>query len=258
VTNLLELLGVTFGVPGRTLLAPLDLAVAPGSVTGLIGQNGSGKSTLLKLMARLEQPGAGAIRLGGRPIGSWGARAFAREVALMPQATPPADGMLVRELVALGRYPWVGPLGRMGPADRGAIAAALALAGVERFADRLVDTLSGGERQRAWLALLLAQEAKCLLLDEPTSALDVLHQVEILKLIRRLCHERGLTIVIVLHDVNMAARFCDTIVALHSGRKIFEGPAATVMNRDALRAIYDADFAIYAGPSGSCPICAVE
>ncbi len=131
--------------------------------------------------------------------------------------------MLARELIALGRYPWHGALGRFGEADRAKVEEAMALTATGPLADRLVDTLSGGERQRVWLAMLVAQDTQCLLLDEPTSALDIGYQIEVLALIRRLSHSKGLGVVIVLHDINMAARFCDEILALRAGRLIARG-----------------------------------
>lgn len=167
---------VTFRVPGRTLLHPLSLTFPAGKVTGLIGHNGSGKSTLLKMLGRHQAPSDGEVLLDGQPLDSWGSKAFARKVAYLPQQLPPAEGMTVRELVAIGRYPWHGALGRFGAADREKVEEAIALVGLKPLAHRLVDSLSGGERQRAWIAMLVAQDSRCLLLDEPTSALDIAHR----------------------------------------------------------------------------------
>lgn len=224
-------------VPGRRLLDGITLNLPEGQVIALIGHNGSGKSTLLKVMAR-QVAAQGRIAFEGRPLSGWRARDYARRLAFLPQTTPPAEGMLVRELVALGRYPWHGALGRFGPRDHQAVAAAMQECGVGPFADRLVDTLSGGERQRVWLAMMVAQQAGTLLLDEPISALDIAHQVEVLALIRRMCHDQQRSAVIVLHDVNMAARFCDHIVALKRGRLAMQGSPAELIRPDALHAIY--------------------
>lgn len=224
-------------VPGRRLLDGITLNLPEGQVIALIGHNGSGKSTLLKVMAR-QVAAQGRIAFEGRPLSGWRARDYARRLAFLPQTTPPAEGMLVRELVALGRYPWHGALGRFGPRDHQAVAAAMQECGVAPFADRLVDTLSGGERQRVWLAMMVAQQAGTLLLDEPISALDIAHQVEVLALIRRMCHDQQRSAVIVLHDVNMAARFCDHIVALKRGRLAMQGSPAELIRPDALHAIY--------------------
>ncbi|GJD53458.1 Iron(3+)-hydroxamate import ATP-binding protein FhuC [Methylobacterium crusticola] len=246
--------GVAASAAGRRILEPLSLALPSGRVCGLIGHNGSGKSTLLKLLARQQAPDSGTIRFAGTPLPAWPGRALARRLAYLPQATGPAAGMLVREVVALGRYPWHGPLGRRGPGDRERIADAMALADVAPFADRLVETLSGGERQRAWLAMLVAQDAGCLLLDEPTSALDLAHQVEVLALVRRLSRERGTSVVVVLHDVNLAARFCDEILALQAGRLVARGTPGDLMTGTALAAIYGIPIGVLPRPGGGAPI----
>ncbi|MFC7051161.1 ATP-binding cassette domain-containing protein [Hansschlegelia quercus] len=244
----------SFAIAGRTLLQPLTLEFSPGLVTGLIGHNGSGKSTLLKLLARQQSASGGAVRYGGRPIESWGSRHFAREVAYLPQHPPAATGMKVKELVALGRYPWHGALGRFGAADAAAVEEAMELADVEIFADRMVDELSGGERQRVWLAMLVAQQARWLLLDEPISALDVAHQIDVLALVRRLSEARGLGVVVVLHEVNMAARFCDDIVALHTGRLIARGAPSRIVARDELSAIYGVGMHVLPHPVTGAPL----
>ncbi|MFC0201213.1 ABC transporter ATP-binding protein [Paracoccus rhizosphaerae] len=235
--TLFQIRNLSVEVPGRRLLDDLTLDLPAGRVIALIGHNGSGKSTLLKVLAR-QMPAHGHVAFEGRPLSHWRARDHARRLAFLPQTTPPAEGMLVRELVTLGRYPWHGALGRFGPADHAAVAAAMEECGVTRFADRLVDTLSGGERQRVWLAMMVAQQAGTLLLDEPISALDISHQVEVMDLVRRMCHAQGRSAVIVLHEVNMAARFCDHVVALKAGRLVLQGSPADLMRPAALQAIY--------------------
>ncbi|WP_152045998.1 ABC transporter ATP-binding protein [Aureimonas psammosilenae] len=249
-TALFILNGATFEVDGRRLLGPVDIAFPAGRMTGLIGRNGSGKSTLLKLLARQEDPSAGEVRLAGKALSDFAARAFAREVAFLPQTCPPVPGMLVEELVALGRYPWHGALGRVTEADRAAVAQAIDATGITEHARRDVESLSGGERQRAFIAMLIAQGSGALLLDEPISALDVAHQVEVLALLSSLCRERGLGIVVVLHDINLAARFCDRLVALRDGALIAEGPPAEVLDSVRLEAIYGQRFEILESPLG--------
>ncbi len=245
---------VSFRVPGRTLLHPLTLTFPAGKVTGLIGHNGSGKSTLLKMLGRHQKASGGEIMLGGQPLESWSSKAFARMVAYLPQQLPAAEGMTVRELVAIGRYPWHGALGRFGVADREKVDEAIALVGLKPLAQRLVDSLSGGERQRAWIAMLVAQDSQCLLLDEPTSALDIAHQVEVLALIHRLSQKRGLTVVAVLHDINMAARYCDHLVALRGGEMIAEGSAEALMNGEILERVYGIPMGILSHPAGGSPV----
>ncbi|MEC7792632.1 MAG: ATP-binding cassette domain-containing protein [Pseudomonadota bacterium] len=248
--TLFSLKNLTVDVPGRRLLHEVSLDLPAGRMIALIGHNGSGKSTLLKALAR-QIPATGDIRFEDRPLPDWSARDYARRLAFLPQTTPPAEGMLVRELVALGRYPWHGALGRFGPQDEAAVADAMQECGVTRFADRLVDTLSGGERQRVWLAMMVAQQASTLLLDEPISALDIAHAVEVLQLVRHMCHSQNRSAVIVLHDVNMAARYCDHIVALKGGRVALQGTPDDLMTPAALHDIYALQMEILSRPDGS-------
>lgn len=245
-----QLEGAAFHVEGKCLLEPLDLGFEEGRVYGLIGHNGSGKSTLLKMLARQQAASEGEIRFAGRPLQQWGSRELARQVAYLPQHLPPTESLLGRELVGFGRYPWHGLLGRQGPQDHAQIERAIGLTHTEDFAERLVDTLSGGERQRVWLAMLLAQESRFLLLDEPLAALDIAHQVEVLALVRKLCHELGLGVIIVLHDINMAARYCDHLIALHGGRLLAQGAPAEMMQSGTLEAIYGIPMQVMPHPGG--------
>ena len=221
-----------------TILEHVSLDFREGEVTALLGHNGSGKSTLLKLLARQMSPSSGEVLLKGKSFKTTGAREFARWVGYLPQHPPATDGLTVRELVALGRYPWRGPLGRYTDEDHRIIDRALTDTGLEYFQHRSVDTLSGGERQRAWIALLLAQQTRCLLLDEPISALDVKHQVETLRLVHYLAKERDLTVIVVLHDVDLASRFCDRLVALKAGKLVADGSPADIMDSGILETIY--------------------
>lgn len=248
---ILSIMDASFAIDGKVLLHPLRLDLPAGRSIALIGHNGSGKSTLLKLIGRQHPPTTGSIHFEGQPLESWGARAFARRLAYLPQRTPYAPGMLAKELVALGRYPWHGALGRFSATDKAKVDEAIDLTGIAPFAERMVDTLSGGERQRVWLAMLVAQDATCLLLDEPISALDIGHQLEVLSLTHDLCRQKGITIITVLHDVNMAARFCDRIVALHSGRLIADGTPQDIMTTNELARIYDVEMDILLHPSNN-------
>lgn len=221
----------------RRVIENLDLGVPAGRTVALIGHNGSGKSTLLKALARQIRSISGEILTLGRPQYAWSQRDHARALAYLPQYTPAAEGMTVRQLVALGRYPWHGALGRPSAEDRAAVEAAIIECGLSDYQGRLVDTLSGGERQRAWLAMLLAQGAKALLLDEPISALDIAHQIEVMSLVHRLS-EAGRSVVVVLHDVNLAARFADHVIALKEGKVVLNGSPAELMQPDALSRVY--------------------
>jgi len=253
-----ELDDVSFSLPGRHLLQQVSLQIPHGQMVGLIGHNGSGKSTLIKLLARQLVPAGGRLRLDGRPLAAWPERAFARHVAYLPQQLPAAESLTVRELVGFGRYPWHGLLGRFTADDRVHVDRALELTGTAGFAERLADQLSGGERQRIWLAMLLAQNSRYLLLDEPTSALDLAHQVEVLALVRDLSRHLGLGVVVVLHDINMAARYCDRLVALHGGRLLFSGTPAALMNPATLEAIYGIPMRVLQHPEAGQPIAVVH
>ncbi|SIO44322.1 ATP-binding cassette domain-containing protein [Paraburkholderia phenazinium] len=247
-SSLYQLSGVDFSIGDRLLLQSISLDIAPGQVVGLIGHNGSGKTSLMRLLARLHQPTRGSIHFDGAPLASWPHRRFAQQVAHLPQYTPSTDGLLVRELVALGRYPWHGALGRVTADDRERVEEAMAWTDVARYADRAVDNLSGGERQRVWLAMLIAQNSRCVLLDEPTSALDISHQIEVLGLIRSLCEKRGMTAIVVLHDVNMATRFCNELISLRGGKVLMQASPAEIMRPDSLEAIYGVPMGVLTDP----------
>ncbi|MEW6341982.1 MAG: ATP-binding cassette domain-containing protein [Paraburkholderia sp.] len=247
-SSLYQLSGVDFSIGDRLLLQSISLDIAPGQVVGLIGHNGSGKTSLMRLLARLHQPTRGSIHFDGMPLASWPHRRFAQQVAHLPQYTPSTDGLLVHELVALGRYPWHGALGRVTADDRERVEEAMAWTDVAHYAQRAVDSLSGGERQRVWLAMLIAQNSRCVLLDEPTSALDISHQIEVLGLIRSLCEKRGMTAIVVLHDVNMATRFCNELISLRGGKVLMQASPTEIMRPDSLEAIYGVPMGVLTDP----------
>ncbi|HHF3569776.1 TPA: ABC transporter ATP-binding protein [Haemophilus influenzae] len=227
---------ISFRIPQRTLLFPTSFTFDAGKVYGLIGHNGSGKSTLIKLMARQTQLSGGSISLDGKDIVRWNQREFAKRVAYLPQHLPAATNLTARELIGMGRYAWNGLFGRQTAADKQAIAEALHLTHTEKFADQLVDTLSGGERSRIWLAMLLAQ------------------QVEVMQLVHQLSRDLGLGVVIVIHDINLAARFCDHLVALHSGKLLVQGDAQQIVNPPSLEAIYGIRLNVIPHPQTQRPV----
>jgi len=251
---LFDLNAVSFRIGARVIVHPLTLALPQGRICGLVGPNGSGKSTLVKILARQQPASSGSVAVLGKQAADFTDREFARLVAYMPQFTPPADSLTVRELVSLGRFPWHGALGRFSDEDKAKVEQALDQTQMRSFALRAVDSLSGGERQRAWLAMMLAQDTRCLLLDEPTSALDVAHQVEILALVRDLSRERAMGVVVVLHDINMAARYCDEIVALREGRMVARGSRSEILDGAVLDRIYGLPMGILPHPSTGAPI----
>ncbi|WP_447957334.1 ATP-binding cassette domain-containing protein [Vreelandella sp. EE7] len=253
-----EVLNASFTIAGKPLLHAIEHTFEQGKVVGLIGHNGSGKSTLIKLLAQQQPLTEGAIHFDQRPLSQWGHREFARQVAYLPQQLPSAENLTSRELIGFGRYPWHGLLGRHTQKDKAAIERAIYLTHTEAFADRLVDTLSGGERQRVWLAMLLAQGSRFLLLDEPLAALDIAHQVEVLALVRKLCDELDLGVIIVLHDINMASRYCDELIALHSGRLLAQGTPGELMHAPTLEAIYGLPMQVIDHPSGHHSIAVAQ
>lgn len=248
---------ISHSIDGNEILSNISLEFPAGEVVALVGHNGSGKSSLLKMLARQFLPTAGSISYGGRDIRHYHERAFARSVAYLPQDVSTGSEMTIRELVGCGRYPWHGALGRFSKVDKEKVEEALRATHIEKLADRVVGTLSGGERQRAWIAMLVAQDARCLLLDEPTAALDVAHQIEVLTLVRRLAHEGGRSVVIVLHDINMAARFCDRIHALKRGRVVASGMPSAILAPNTLHEIYGINMNVISAPNLAHPLAYV-
>lgn len=244
---------LSFSLPERTLLHDINLQFAPNRVYGLIGHNGSGKSTLLKLLTRQIKPSKGSLLLDNRPAAAYSAREYARQVAYLPQHLPAATSLTARELVAMGRYAWSGLMGR-GADDQAAVEEAFALTHTERFAGQIVDTLSGGERSRIWLAMCLAQQSRFLLLDEPLAALDIAHQIEVMALVNSLSRRLNLGVVIVIHDINLAAQYCDELIALKQGRLLKQGRPSEIMTAAVLKEIYSVDMNIIAHPHSGRPV----
>ena len=229
--------GYGSGAAGRRVLHGVDLELAEGEHVALLGANGSGKSTLLRVISGVLAPVAGRVELFGRPIASWARGDLARRVTVLPQGMELPHGFRVSEIVALGRIPHARSWFASSAEDAAAVERALIDADVAQLADRSVHELSGGERQRVLVALALAQEPRLLLLDEPTAHLDVAHQLALMGLLERLRATRALTVVAVLHDLNLAARFADRAVVLHEGRLV---PAGSDRGRFDLHRLRDA------------------
>jgi len=229
---------VQFGYGGAFRLDLASFDVIEGEILGLVGPNSSGKTTLLRLLSKVHVPDRGEIRFRGRPLGDVSRVALAREVAVVPQEEPLAFSITVEELALMGRYPRAA--GRLfeGAEDLVSAREAMTLAGVLELGDHPVDTLAGGERQRALLARALAQEPRVLLLDEPTSHLDLLHQRHLVGLLRRLNRERGITVVFVSHDLNLAGELADRLLLLSAGRVVRLGPPREVLDEVVLEAAY--------------------
>ena len=232
----------------------LDLAVERGSFTVIVGPNGCGKSTLLRALARTMRPRAGRILLDGAPIAGMRGKEVARRVALLPQSPIAPEAITVGDLVARGRFPHQGLLRQWSPDDARAVAAALEATETVELRERLVSSLSGGQRQRVWLAMALAQETEVLLLDEPTTFLDVSHQVEVLDLLTDLNRRRGTTIVMVLHGINLAARYADHLFAMCEGRLVASGAPGDVVTSDLVRQVFGLDALVMPDPVSGSPI----
>ena len=239
---------VAVGYGDRLIIEPLDVAVPAGEVTAIIGPNGCGKSTLLKALSRTMPLVGGAVYLDGRAIAEMPTAEVARKMALLPQAPEAPGGLTVGELVALGRYPHQRGFGRLSTRDREIIAWALAITHLDDFSGRALDALSGGQRQRAWIAMALAQDTDLILLDEPTTYLDMAHQLEVLELLRSLNEEQGKTIALVIHELNLAARFADWMIALKDGSIRGAGTPEEVMTPAMLREVFGLDALIEPDP----------
>lgn len=249
-----RLVDASFEIDGKTILSSTNLDFEQGKITTLLGHNGCGKSTLMKLLSRQYSASSGKVLFQNSPVASFSHLEFAHQVAYLPQHPPLTDGVTIRELVCFGRYPWKGAFGRYNQQDHAIVDSAMEQVGLTSLAERYVATLSGGERQRAWVAMLLAQQSQCILLDEPTSALDVAHQHELLALIRQLNLSLGITVIMVLHDVNMAAKFSDRLIALHSGKVIASGTPKDLMTPETLMQIYGMELALFPHPETGQPI----
>ena len=246
---------VELDIEGSSILADVCCTFPGSVVTGLVGQNGSGKSTLMRILARQLPATRGQVTYDGGALAALSTRAVAQKLAYMPQNVPAAPGMTVRELVSLGRYPWHGALGRFTDSDVEAVDRALRATETDTFADRILDNLSGGERQRCWLAMLIAQQAEMLLLDEPTSALDLGHQHAILGLLKQLTLVTNVGAIVILHDINLAAQYCDRIVALNAGRVVAEGTPAEIMTPEQLASIFGIPMLVAPHPGTKMPYC---
>ncbi|MBO9567753.1 MAG: ABC transporter ATP-binding protein [Cellulomonas iranensis] len=245
---------VTVGYDDRVVVHDMTLSVAPGAITAIVGANGCGKSTLLRAMARLLKARTGRVLLDGTPIDTMPSRDVATVLGLLPQTPVSPEGIAVADLVGRGRYPHQGWFRRWTAQDDAVVEQALVATDTLDLADRPVDELSGGQRQRVWIAMALAQQTDVLLLDEPTTFLDVAHQVEVLDLLTDLNRERGTTIVMVLHDLNLAARYADDLVALTDGRLYAQGDPADVVTERMVRDVFGMAARVVPDPVSGCPL----
>jgi iron complex transport system ATP-binding protein len=238
----------------RRVTDGLTAEIPEGKVTMIVGANACGKSTLLRGLSRLLKPTGGSVTLDGKDIHTRPARELARTLGLLPQHPVAPDGITVRDLVGRGRYPHQGFFRHWSLQDESAVQRALDATGTLELAERNVDELSGGQRQRAWIAMALAQETDVLLLDEPTTYLDLAHQVEVLDLVTDLNRQRGTTVAIVLHDLNLAARYADHVIALKNGRIVAAGSATDVVTQELVRDVFGLDSVVVPDPVSGQPL----
>lgn len=239
----------------KIIIENMNLSIPKGKITMIIGANGCGKSTLLKTIARIIKPKRGEISINGKSIKEHAPKDIAKEMAVLPQSPKAPSGLLIRELVSYGRFPYQRAMGGMTEHDYEIVDWALSVTGISEFANQSVDEVSGGQRQRAWIAMALAQETEILVLDEPTTYLDMSHQLEILKLLQTLNKEQNRTIVMVLHELNNATKFADHIIGVKSGKILFEGCPKDVITEENLKQLYGIQAKLALDETGSYPIC---
>lgn len=246
--------GMSLAYAERTVVDDLSVELPQGQVTMIVGANACGKSTLLRGLARLLKPTHGSVLLDGTDIHKLPAKQVARQLGLLPQAPIAPDGITVSELVGRGRYPHQGWFRKWSTEDDEAVASALAATDTLELSERGVDELSGGQRQRVWIAMALAQQTPLLLLDEPTTYLDMAHQVEVLDLITELNRERGTTVAIVLHELNLAARYGDHLIAMKGGAIVAQGAPSQVVTADLVRDVFGLESVILPDPVTGAPM----
>lgn len=247
--------GISAGYGEKVIIKELSIDIPRGKVTTIIGPNGCGKSTLLKSIGRILNIKCGSILLDGKEIHEMSTRVLASKLAILPQSPIAPEGLTVEELVSYGRYPYQKGLGKLKEEDKRIIAWAMRATNLEELKFQTVDSLSGGQRQRVWIAMALAQETDVILLDEPTTYLDMAYQLEVLELLEALNKEHGCTIIMVLHDLNLASRFADYMIAMGEGKIIKAGETKEVMTKPVLQKVYQIDATIISDPDTNCPIC---
>ncbi|AST89930.1 iron-enterobactin transporter ATP-binding protein [Sutcliffiella cohnii] len=246
---------LTIGYGEQLIVKDLTIEIPDKKITTIIGPNGCGKSTLLKAITRIISYQSGSVILDGENILKENTKELAKKMAILPQTPESTSGLTVGELVSYGRFPYQKGFGRLTKRDYEVIDWALEVTGTTDFKYRTVDALSGGQRQRVWIAMALAQETEIIFLDEPTTYLDMAHQLEVLELLQQLNKEQSRTIVMVLHDLNQAARFADYIVALKNGSIVKAGTCEEVITSEVLREVFHIDALISNDPRTNKPIC---
>ena len=246
-------LNISYG--NLDIVKDLNLDIPKGKITTIIGSNGCGKSTILKTIARIIQAKSGDIFVNNINIKEQSPKDLAKVMAVLPQSPQAPSGLTVEELIAYGRFPHQKRFGKMKKEDEDIVTWALKSTGIEEFRERPMEALSGGQRQRAWIAIALAQQTEILILDEPTTYLDLAHQLEILKLLEELNRKQGTTIVMVIHELNNAARFADHMIGVKKGKVVCQGTAHEVMTKENLKELFNIDAEIVEDPRNNKPVC---
>ncbi|WOD08944.1 ABC transporter ATP-binding protein [Marinomonas sp. GJ51-6] len=241
----------------RRILDIPQLTLPSDKVTVILGHNGSGKTTLMQCLARQMTADNGQIHFNNQALTDFSQRTLAQQIAFLPQHLPSSSGLTVEELVQLGRFPWRGTWGKHQQEDKEIVRNAIQQVGIESYSKQFIEDLSGGERQRAWIAMLLAQQSPVLLLDEPTSALDVAHQYELMNLLQTLNHETGQGMILILHDINLAARYADHILAMKQGKVLFQGAPDALMEAKQLEALYGVPMSLIPHPQHDSKVAIV-
>ncbi|WP_252107019.1 MULTISPECIES: ABC transporter ATP-binding protein [unclassified Halomonas] len=247
--------GLRAGYDVEPVLKGVDIAIEESRLTVLLGPNGCGKSTLLKTLARTLAPSAGQVYLDGKDIHQRPTREVAKRLGILPQGPVAPEGLSVRQLVGMGRFPHQGLWQKNSRQDEEAVREAMAYTDVGAFAERGVDALSGGQRQRCWIAMVLAQQTDLILLDEPTTFLDLKVQVDLLELLSRLAHEKSRTLLLVLHDLNLAAAYADCLVLMRDGHIVTQGAPGEVFTAENLKRVFELDAQVLNDPESGRPIC---
>lgn len=253
MSGIMKVEHVTSGYGEQMILNDISLEIPSHQISIIIGANGCGKSTLLKTMARLIHPTSGHVTLNNKPITKMAPKRLARVLGMLPQSPIVPEGITVSDLVGRGRYPYQSFMKGWSQDDYEAVAEAMEMMNITEFADRPIDELSGGQRQRVWIAMALAQQTDILFLDEPTTFLDITYQVEILDLLTDLNRKFGTTIVMVLHDINLSARYADYLFALKQGRLVAEGKPADIITSDLIHQVFNLRCSIMVDPVSGSP-----
>ena len=251
----LEAKRLTLAYDGAAIIRNLNLTIPAGKTTVLVGANGCGKSTLLRGLAKLLKPKSGTVYLDGKDISRLKAKNVAKKLGILPQSPTAPEGLTVRDLVAMGRYPYQNWMQQWSKEDGEKVAEALEITTMTELADRALDSLSGGQRQRAWIAMVLAQDTDILLLDEPTTFLDLSHQVDLLDLLDELQETKQKTIVMILHDLNLSCRYADYLVAVQQSKVYATGTPEQVMTEETVRDVFDLECRIVSDPLANTPMC---